>query len=87
MFLSYFMFGTFPIVFAAIPYQTVPKHSVGKAIGLIVGSGEIFGGVIAPFVGGIAADKYGLAAPFLISTGAAILALFFTFSLIEPKKQ
>lgn len=85
MFLTYFMFGTFPIVFAAIPYQTVPKHSVGKAIGLIVGSGEIVGGVLAPFVGGIAADNFGLAAPFWIATGAAVLALVFTFSLIEPK--
>ena len=87
MFLTYFLFGTFPIILGAIPFQTVPKHSVGKAIGLIAGSYEIAGGVIAPFVGGILADKFGLTMPFWVATGAAILAFIISFSLIEPKVE
>jgi MFS family permease len=86
MFIGYFMFGTFPIVLGTIASETVPMHSVGKAIGLITGSGELFGGVLMPFVCGILADKFGLEAPFYVSTIAAALALIISFSLIETKK-
>jgi MFS family permease len=85
MFIGYFMFGTFPIVLGTIATETVPMSSVGKTIGLIAGSGEIFGGVIMPFVCGILADKFGLEMPFYVSTIAATLALIVSFSLIETK--
>lgn len=87
MFGAYFMFGALPLVSAAIPSETVPGHSVGKAIGLLVAAGEIFGGVIIPFVGGILADIFGLAAPFYVSLVAAILALVVSFSLTETLKR
>jgi fucose permease len=86
MFVGYFMFGTFPLVLGAIPSATVPSHSTGKAIGLIAGAGEIFGGVLMPFVCGILADKYGLSFPFYISTIAAFLALILSFSIEETKQ-
>jgi predicted MFS family arabinose efflux permease len=87
MFIGYFMFGAFPIVLGTIPAETVPMHSTGKAIGLLVAAGEIFGGVIMPFVCGILADMFGLNAPFYVSAIAAVLALIISFSLIETKKQ
>jgi MFS family permease len=87
MFLGYFMFGAFPIVLGTIPFETVPSHSVGKAIGLVVAAGELFGGVFIPFVCGILADKFGLEMPFYVSTIAAILAFLVSFSLIETKKK
>lgn len=87
MFIGYFMFGAFPLVLGAIPSETVPMHSVGKAIGLVAGAGEIFGGVIMPFFCGVLADKFGLNAPFYVSTIAAVLALIISFSLIETKKE
>ena len=86
MFLTYFMFGAFPLILGAIAFQTVPRHSVAKAIGLIAGAGELVGGVIAPFIDGILADKFGLQMPFWVSCAAAILAFLISFSLIEPKK-
>jgi MFS family permease len=86
MFLGYFMFGAFPIVLGTVPSETVPIHSVGKAIGLVAGAGELFGGVLMPFVCGILADKFGLQAPFYVSALAAIVALLVSFSLIETKK-
>jgi MFS family permease len=85
MFLGYFMFGAFPIVLGTVPSETVPMHSTGKAIGLIVAAGELFGGVLMPFACGILADKFGLQAPFYISVLAAILALGVSFMLIETK--
>lgn len=87
MFITYFMFGTFPIVLAAIPSETVPKHSVGKAIGLLVAAGEIVGGVIMPSVDGILADKFGLTAPFYVSLVAAVLALLLSFMLTETRQS
>jgi MFS family permease len=86
MFIGYFMFGTFPLVLGAIPSATVPLHSTGKAIGLVAGAGELFGGVLMPFVCGVLADKFGLEMPFYVSTVAAVLALILSFSLVEPKK-
>jgi MFS family permease len=86
MFIGYFMFGTFPIVLGTIAAETVPMSSVGKTIGLIAGSGELFGGVLMPFVCGLLADKFGLEMPFYVSTIAAALALIVSFSLIETKK-
>jgi sugar phosphate permease len=86
MFIGYFMFGAFPIVFGTVAAETVPMHSVGKAIGLIVGAGELFGGVLMPFVCGVLADKFGAEMPFYVSTIAAFLALIVSFSLIETKK-
>ncbi len=87
MFVGYFMFGAFPIVLGTVPSETVPMHSVGKAIGLIVAAGEIFGGVIIPFVCGVLADKFGLEMPFYVSTIAAFLAFIVSFSLIETRKK
>ena len=87
MFIGYFMFGALPLVLGAIPSETVPMHSVGKAIGLVAGAGEIFGSVLMPFVSGVLADKFGLNAPFYVSTIAAVLALIISFSLIETHKK
>jgi MFS family permease len=86
MFIGYFMFGTFPIVLGTIAAETVPEHSVGKTIGLIAGAGELFGGVLIPFVCGILADKFGLEMPFYVSALAAAAALVMSFSLIETRK-
>ena len=85
MFVTYFMFGTFPLVLAAIPSETVPKQSVGKAIGLLAAGGEIVGGVIMPAVDGALADRFGLSAPFYVALGAAVLALLLSFQLTETR--
>jgi hypothetical protein len=47
---------------------------------MVVGLGEILGGVIAPAISGRAADLYGLQSPLIIMAGCAmvgaVLALF-----------
>ena len=53
----------------------------------IVAAGELFGGVLTPFVCGILADKFGLEMPFYVSTIAAALAFVVSFSLIETRKK
>lgn len=86
MFLAYFMFGTVPLVLGVIPSETVPAHSTAKAIGLLAGAGEICGGVFTPFLCGLLADKFGLHAPFYMAAGAAVVALFLSFSLVETRQ-
>ena len=86
MFLTCFMFGTFPAALSAIPSKTVPGHSTGKAIGMIVVAGEIAGGVVMPVVAGISADHYGITVPFWIAAGSALMAAGLAFSLIETRK-
>ncbi len=85
MFIAYFFFGTFPIVLSAIPSEIIPMHSTGKAIGMLGGAGEIVGGMIAPLVAGILADKYGISIPFYIAGFAALVAGIASFMLIETK--
>jgi ACS family hexuronate transporter-like MFS transporter len=53
---------------------------VATSLGIVVGLGEILGGVFAPAIAGRAADHYGLQAPLAIMVVCAIagtaLALF-----------
>jgi MFS transporter, ACS family, hexuronate transporter len=48
-----------------------------------MGTGEIVGGVLAPFVAGFAADRAGLAAPLLIMIGLALCAGLLALGLRE----
>jgi len=75
--------GCFPIVLATIPSETMPRKHIAQTMGLIMGIGELVGGFIAPAVAGWSADKFGLHAPFLIATGAAVAAGLVAFLLIE----
>lgn len=86
MFIGYFFFGAMPIVFAAIPSETIPMHSTGKAIGMIVGAGEIVGGVLMPVIAGVLADKFGMSMPFILAAVAAVVSVVLSFSLIESRK-
>jgi MFS family permease len=86
MFITYSIFGTVPVVFSAIPSETLPINSTGKGIGFIAGAGEFVGGVIAPVIAGILADKYGMTMPFYVATVAAVIAFLASFSFTETKK-
>ncbi|MEO5998206.1 MAG: MFS transporter, partial [Chitinophagaceae bacterium] len=52
--------GCFPIVFATIPSETLPRQYIAQTLGLVIGIGELAGGVVAPLVAGWSADKFGL---------------------------
>jgi MFS family permease len=72
--------GTFPLFMGTVPSETIPARYVATSLGMVVGLGEILGGVGAPAIAGRAADHYGLQAPLLIMAVCAIvgtvLALF-----------
>jgi MFS family permease len=75
--------GSFPIVLATIPSETISRQHMAQTLGLVMGIGELVGGFIAPAVAGWSADQFGLHAPFLIAACAALGASFIAFLLYE----
>jgi predicted MFS family arabinose efflux permease len=81
MFITYCMMGTIPIIAAVIPSATVPEHLKAKAIGLVTAIGEIVGGVLIPALAGILSDSIDPSAFLWVSSGLAVLAVFFVSKL------
>jgi MFS family permease len=80
IFIGWSASGTFPLFMGTVPSETIPARYVATSLGMVVGLGEILGGVGAPAIAGRAADHYGLQAPLVIMAVCAIvgtvLALF-----------
>jgi MFS family permease len=80
IFIGWSASGTFPLFMGTVPSETIPARYVATSLGMVVGLGEILGGVSAPAIAGRAADHYGLKAPVMIMAVCAIvgtvLALF-----------
>jgi MFS family permease len=80
IFIGWSASGTFPLFMGTVPSETIPARYVATSLGMVVGLGEILGGVGAPAIAGRAADHYGLQAPVIIMAACAIvgtvLALF-----------
>lgn len=74
VFLGWSASGIFPLYMATIPAETLPAGNVAAAAGLVVGFGEILGGVGSPVLAGWAADLHGPAAPLVIQGGLALIA-------------
>lgn len=86
MFISYFAMGCIAMVAAVIPSEAVPIHLRAKAMGLVMGLGEIVGGVIIPGVAGVLSDKTDPSAFLWVSAVMAALGLFFVSKLLESNK-
>jgi predicted MFS family arabinose efflux permease len=75
--------GIFPLFMATVPSESVDPRHTATVLGVCMGTGEILGGVLAPFVAGSAADRTGLAAPLLIMVGLALAAGLLSIGLEE----
>ncbi len=75
--------GCFSLFMATVPSETIAPSYVASALGLIMGVGEIIGGVVGPLVAGMGADRMGLATPMWIAAGAICLAGFLSLFLVE----
>ena len=75
--------GVTPVLFIAIPSETVPMRQLGTVAGFIPGVGELVGSVCGPAIAGWAADRTTLAAPFLITTGCLLAAALLGLALKE----
>ena len=80
IFIGWSASGTFPLFMGTVPSETIPARHVATSLGMVVGLGEILGGVGGPAIAGRAADHYGLRAPVMMMAVCAVvgtvLALF-----------
>ncbi|BBD01504.1 MFS transporter [Sphingobium sp. YG1] len=60
LFAGWFIIGTLSLIMATVPSETVSLSQVATALAIIMGAGEIFGGVGMPIFSGWIADTMGL---------------------------
>ncbi len=75
--------GVFPLFMATVPSESVDPHLRATVLGICMGTGEILGGVLAPSLAGMAADRYGLAAPLWIMFGLTLIGAALALGLRE----
>lgn len=75
--------GCFPLFMATVPSETIQSGHIATVLALVMATGEVFGGVLSPFVAGMAADRFGLTAPLWIIFGFAIVSGFAAMALTE----
>ncbi len=83
IFIGWSASGTFPLFMGTVPSETIPARYVATSLGMVVGLGEILGGVSAPAIAGRAADHYGLQAPVVIMAVCAIVGTVLALFLSE----
>ncbi|MCX7282966.1 MAG: MFS transporter [Novosphingobium sp.] len=75
--------GLFPMFMATIPAESVDPRLTATLTGVVMGTGEVLGGVLAPFLAGALADVYGLSAALWLMLVCAVLAGLCALGLIE----
>jgi MFS family permease len=75
--------GATSLFMGVVPSETVPPRMVATTVALVVGLGEILGGVAGPTLSGMAADHWGLRAPMWITAGLLVVAIAAASALQE----
>jgi MFS transporter, ACS family, hexuronate transporter len=82
-FFGWALTGLFPLFMGTIPSESVAARHMTTAMALVMGVGEVFGGVLSPTIAGWAADRAGLAAPLWIMLGLCVAAGTLALGLSE----
>jgi predicted MFS family arabinose efflux permease len=82
-FFGWALTGAFPLFMGTIPSETVTADHMTTAMALIMGLGEVVGGVLSPAIAGWTADLTSLAAPLWIMMGLCTAAGILALGLIE----
>lgn len=75
--------GLFPMFMATIPSESVDPRLTATLTGVVMGTGEVLGGVLSPFLAGALADVYGLSAALWLMLALCILAGICALGLVE----
>ncbi len=75
--------GSFAVFMGVIPSETVPRALAASSMGLVVGAGEIVGGVLAPTISGALADQHGLIAHMVVMMVCAFIGGVLSLFLME----
>ena len=79
--------GAFPLVMGVVPSETLSLRRAATAMGLVIGVGEIFGGVISPLGAGSLADHMGLSMPLILAAIMPLVAAVLALGLIETNPR
>jgi sugar phosphate permease len=77
--LGFFLYAIRPVLQAWL-LETTPKNMGGTSIGILFGA-QALGASVAPLVGGLIADRYGLISTFWFLAGTIIVANLFIFAM------
>ncbi len=72
MFLGWMGMGIFPLFMGVVPAETLGRARAATAMGLVVGIGELSGGVLGPILAGQLADNYSLDVALWLQAGLAL---------------
>ena len=72
------------LILVLVPAESVPPQFSATAIGLATLVGELFGATGAPALGGVLADKFGLAMPLRMAAGGTVLLFLAALFIKEP---
>ena len=81
--------GSFALFMGVVPAETAPRALAASSMGLVVGVGELFGGVVSPTLAGAIADRTSLVAPMVVMMVCATIAGVLSLFLVEtaPRKK
>ncbi|HTY92853.1 MAG TPA: MFS transporter [Steroidobacteraceae bacterium] len=79
--------GAFPLFMGVVPSETVSLRRAATAMGLVIGVGEIAGGVVSPLVAGALADRFSLSAPLIMAAAMPLVAAVLALGLIETNPR
>jgi MFS family permease len=80
---SFFCLGNVSLITGPISTESAPTGLVAASIGIVVGTGEIFGGGVAPIIAGSVANSQGLPAIWLVPVIGVALGIFVSLALKE----
>jgi predicted MFS family arabinose efflux permease len=83
-----FAFGLFALITGPIATEAAPLGMISSVAGVIIGSGEIFGGGVAPVIAGTIAQRYGIQYVPYFALGGLVLGALVSVFLREtaPRK-
>ncbi|MGE5616821.1 MAG: MFS transporter, partial [Bacillota bacterium] len=83
--LGFFLYAIRPVLQAWL-LESTPKNMGGTSIGILFGA-QSLGSSIAPFLGGLIADRWGLTATFWFLAGTIVVANLFIVAMPHETKK
>jgi sugar phosphate permease len=85
---TFFCFGLLGLVTGPIAAEAAPRGLISSTAGIIIGSGEIFGGGIAPAIAGYIAKNHGIQHVLTLALIGLSLGVIVSLFLLEtaPRK-
>ncbi len=87
MFIGWMGAGSFPLFMGVVPSETLSLRRAATAMGLVIGVGEIAGGVLSPLTAGALADHFGLSMPLIVAIVMPLVAAVLALGLIETNPR